>query len=72
MAIAFNYEMGEFRMKRGGSTTKVALDFWIADFNLLRDLLGRILWDMALERRGVQEGWVILKITSSELKKGPS
>lgn len=32
-----------------------ALDFRRADFNDFRDLLGRILWDMALKRKRGQE-----------------
>jgi len=37
------------------------LDFRTADFGLLRDLLGRILWDKALEGRGAQESWSVFK-----------
>lgn len=32
-----------------------------ADLGLLGDLLCRVLWDKALEGRGVQENWLILK-----------
>jgi len=32
-----------------------------ADFGLLRDLLGRILWDKALGGRGAQESWSVFK-----------
>ena len=31
------------------------LDFRRPDFGLFRDLLGRVPWDKALERRGAQE-----------------
>jgi len=50
-----NCEVVECSTVRGGSRANVALDFWIADFNSLRQLLGRISWDMALERRELQE-----------------
>lgn len=38
-----------------------ALDFRRTDFGLLRDLLGRTPRGKALEARGVQESWLILK-----------
>ncbi|KFV09134.1 hypothetical protein N340_03481, partial [Tauraco erythrolophus] len=37
------------------------LDFRRADFDLFRDLLGRVQWDEALEGRGAQESWLIFK-----------
>ncbi|KFV00164.1 hypothetical protein N340_13736, partial [Tauraco erythrolophus] len=37
------------------------LDFRRADFGLLRDLLGRVSWDKALEGGGAQESWIIFK-----------
>ncbi|KFV01109.1 hypothetical protein N340_07767, partial [Tauraco erythrolophus] len=37
------------------------LDFRRADFGLLRDLLGGVQWDKALEGRGAQESWLIFK-----------
>jgi len=37
------------------------LDFRRADFGLLRDLLGRIPWDKALEGGGAQESWSVFK-----------
>jgi len=51
-------EMMEFRTPRGKSKTNsriTTLDFRRADFDLFRDLCGRITWDMVLERREVQE-----------------
>ncbi|KFV19397.1 hypothetical protein N340_02194, partial [Tauraco erythrolophus] len=36
-------------------------DFRREDFGLLRDLLGRVQWDEALEGRGAQESWLIFK-----------
>ncbi|KFQ96524.1 hypothetical protein Y956_02301, partial [Nipponia nippon] len=38
------------------------LDFRRADFDLFRDLLGRVPWDKALEGRGAQESWLIFKV----------
>ena len=38
-----------------------ALDFRMADFSLFRDMLGRNPWDMALERRGAQESYLVFK-----------
>lgn len=46
-------------------------DFRREDYNLFRDLLGKKSWDMALERRGVQDSRLILRITSSKLKNDP-
>lgn len=46
---------------RGGNRVKsriTTLDFKRAGFDLFQDLFKRILWDMALERRGVQERWL--------------
>ncbi|KFV20393.1 hypothetical protein N340_12155, partial [Tauraco erythrolophus] len=37
------------------------LDFRRADFGFFRDLLARVPWDEALERRGAQESWLIFK-----------
>ena len=59
-----DHETVEVRFLRGDSRAKsrnTALDFRRADFNLFRDLFGRISWDMALGRRGVQESWLIFK-----------
>ena len=47
-------EMMEFRIPRGKSKTNsriTTLDFRRADFDLFRDLCGRITWDVVLERR---------------------
>ncbi|PKU29548.1 glycerol kinase [Limosa lapponica baueri] len=57
-----DHEM-EFRILRGGSRAKnklTTLDFRRADFGLFRDLLGRVPWDKALERRGAQENWLMI------------
>jgi len=32
-----------------------------ADFELFRELLGRVTWKKALEGRGAQEGWLVFK-----------
>ncbi|KFQ40129.1 hypothetical protein N332_13281, partial [Mesitornis unicolor] len=37
------------------------LDFRRANFRLFRDLLGKVLWDKALEGREAQESWLIFK-----------
>lgn len=60
-------EAEELKTLRGREHTKsrsTALGFRRAKCSLFRDLLERILWNMALERRGVSERWV--------LRKGPS
>lgn len=56
--------MKEFRILRGGDKAKrkiTSLDFGRADFGHFRDLLGRILWDIVLEIRGVQESSLIFR-----------
>ena len=50
--------LGEVR--RGTSKT-ATLDFWRADFELFRTLVGRVSWDSVLKVKGVQEGWSLLK-----------
>lgn len=55
--------MVEFRILRGGNKANsriTALDFRREDFCLFRDPLGRIP-ERVLERRGVQESWLIIK-----------
>lgn len=55
-------EMVEFRILKGGSRAKsrtTALDFERGYFQVFRDLLGIISWDMGQERKGVQESWLI-------------
>ncbi|GAB0204405.1 mitochondrial enolase superfamily member 1 [Grus japonensis] len=59
-----DHEMVEFRILRAARRVhgKLAiLDFRRADFDLFRDLLGRIPWDKALEGRGAQDSWLIFK-----------
>lgn len=56
--------MVELRILRAGRRVKsniTTLDFRRADFDLFRDLHGRVLWDKALEGRGAQENWLLLK-----------
>lgn len=48
------------------------LDFRRANFSLFREFLGRILWEQAVEGRGVQESWLIFKAHLSRLKNGAS
>jgi len=55
---------GSRRIPKGGSRAKsrtTSLHVRGADFNLFRDLLRRIPWDMTMERRGVQESWLMRK-----------
>jgi len=50
-----DHEMVEFKILRAARRVRsnlATLDFRRADFGLLRNLLGRIPWDKALERRG--------------------
>ncbi|GAB0202998.1 hypothetical protein GRJ2_002765400 [Grus japonensis] len=59
-----DHEMVEFRILRAARRVHsklTTLDFRRADFGLFRDLLGRIPWDKALEGRGAQDSWLILK-----------
>lgn len=59
-----DYEMVEFeilRMARRTHSKLTTLDFRRADFSLLRDLLGGVPWDIALEGKGVQESWLIFR-----------
>ena len=37
------------------------LDFWRADFGLLRRLVDRVSWEAVLKGKGVQEGWTFFK-----------
>ena len=39
----------------------VTLDLRRADFELFRELLGRVTWDKTLEGRGAQERWSVFK-----------
>ena len=59
-----DHEMVKFKIPRSVRRTHsklTTLDFRRADFGLFRDLLGRVVWDKALEERGAQESWLILK-----------
>lgn len=39
-----------------------ALDFRRAEFGLFKELLSRLPWNEALEERGAQRSWLILKV----------
>ena len=57
-------EMVELRILRGRSGAKsriTTLNFRRVDFGLFSDLLGRVLWDKALEGRRAQESWLTFK-----------
>ncbi|GAB0187546.1 hypothetical protein GRJ2_001219900 [Grus japonensis] len=59
-----DHETMEFKILRAARRAHsklTALDFRRADFGLFRDLLGRILWDKALEGRGAQDSWLVFK-----------
>ncbi|GAB0210101.1 mitochondrial enolase superfamily member 1 [Grus japonensis] len=59
-----DHEKVEFkilRIVRRAHSKVTTLDFRRADFGLLRDLLGRVPWDKALEGRGAQDSWLIFK-----------
>ena len=59
-----DHEIMEFRILREGNQAKsriITLDFRIAGFDLFRDLLERVPWDMVLERDVVKESWLIFK-----------
>lgn len=59
-----DHEMMEFSIlgeARKGTSKTTVLDFWRADFELLRTLVGRVPWEVVLKGRGVQEGWALFK-----------
>ena len=59
-----DHKMVQFKILRASKTVlnKLAtLDFRRADFELFRELLGRVTWDKALEGRGAQESWSVFK-----------
>ncbi|GAB0204391.1 hypothetical protein GRJ2_002904700 [Grus japonensis] len=59
-----DHKMVEFRILRAARrvcSKLTTLNFRRADFDLFRDLLGRIPWDKALEGRGAQDSWLIFK-----------
>lgn len=59
-----DHEMVAFKILRAARRTHsrlAALDFRRADFGPFRELLGEVPWDKALEGRGAQESWLLLK-----------
>ena len=50
-----------FRSARRAHSELNNLGFRRADFGLLRDLVGRVTWDKALEGRGTKESWSVSK-----------
>jgi len=59
-----DHEMMEFSIlgeARNWTSKTAVLDFWRADFELLRTLVGRVPWEVVLKGRGVQEGWALFK-----------
>ncbi|GAB0175888.1 hypothetical protein GRJ2_000054000 [Grus japonensis] len=70
-----DHEMVEFKILRAARRVHselTTLDFRREDFGLFRDLLGRVPWDKAMEGRGAQDSWLILRITSSKLRSDAS
>lgn len=62
------HEMLEFRILRGENRTKsmvTVLNFRKSDFDLFRYPLGRILWELVLERRGPEELVHVQELPSS-------
>jgi len=58
------HEMGEFKILRAvrrAHDKLNTLDLRRTDFSCFKDLLGKVPWDRALERRGAQESWLIFK-----------
>lgn len=47
------HETTELRIMRGWNEAKGRMDFWKADVALCRDLIGRISWGIAPEKRQV-------------------
>ncbi|GAB0199286.1 hypothetical protein GRJ2_002394000 [Grus japonensis] len=59
-----DHEMVEFKMLRAvrrAQSKLITLNFRRVDFDLFRDLLGRVPWDKALEGRGSQDSWLVFK-----------
>ena len=59
-----DHKMVEFKILRVSKRvcSKLAtLDFRRADFELFRELLGRVTWEKALEERRAQESWSVFK-----------
>ncbi|PKU42060.1 glycerol kinase [Limosa lapponica baueri] len=57
-------EMVEFKIHRAAQRVcnkLTTLDFRRADFRLLRDLIGRVVWEKELEGRWAQESWLAFK-----------
>ena len=44
-----DHEIVEFRILRAGKRVKTSSQPWTSDFGLIKDLLGRVPWDKALE-----------------------
>mgnify|MGYP001852445084 CR=1 FL=1 len=58
------YKIVEFsvvgQVRRGLSKTATS-DFWMANFELVRTLVGRVPWHSILKGKKVQEGWSLHK-----------
>lgn len=54
-------EIPILREEKVANRWSTTLDYRIADFGLLKDLLGRIPQEMFVERRADQESWLIFR-----------
>ena len=67
-----DHKMLEFktlRVSKRALSKLVPLDFRRADFELFRELFGRVTWDRALGERGIQESWSVSKDHLLQAKK---
>lgn len=70
-----DHEMEKFRILQGGNKAKsriTTLGFRRTGFHRLKDLLGRIPWDMALGEEGSRRTDWFSRISSSKVHKGPA
>jgi len=60
-----DYETVEFsilgKVRVEGGSKIATLDFWRADFELFRTLVGGVPWNSVLKGKRIQEGWLLLK-----------
>ena len=54
-------EIPVLREEKAANRRSTSLDYRIADFGLLKDLLGRIPQEMVMEKRTDQESWLIFR-----------
>lgn len=49
------------REEKAANRRSTTMDYRIADFGLLKDLLGRMMQEMVMERKADQESWLIFR-----------